>query len=438
MENVLYLSGNGTVIIEVLSCAFYIWKQKLRLSNRCTVVCILGFLAAMLGLQHVYIDIGGISPIILMMINIMVLKFLPMFLMVTILVSGNFCISVFVFSEAFTTSELFGALTLIISQLVRRGQKITVYWGELMLIVTGILICFLILFLVFFYHSGKKDRVFQVTIDRKMALLALVISYISFAVSFTFGWSGQEQDYIGIQWYFSITIYCCGLLMLFMLRKSLMEIQLKKEIQSVQGMLNLRYQQYKDYVDNTSYLERQLHDLKHQIAGMRLAGNDNWKDYLDELENAVRTYETWNVSGNSVLDSLLTQIRQFGMKYGIQLTCKADGKALDFLPVRSLCSIFGNLLDNAAEAVIMLENPDERIIQLEVTQKEHFLLIRMENRCETPLCFEEGSLPPTTKKNKQNHGIGLKSVKMTVEQYGGSMNLTRENGWFVVSILIPV
>lgn len=47
-------------------------------------------------------------------------------------------------------------------------------------------------------------------------------------------------------------------------------------------------------------------------------------------------------------------------------------------------------------------------------------------------------LPITTKREKEIHGYGLKSVRYTVEKYGGHMTIHVNENWFQLKILIPM
>ena len=97
------------------------------------------------------------------------------------------------------------------------------------------------------------------------------------------------------------------------------------------------------------------HDLKHQIAGLR-AETDSVRrvEWLDAMEDELSSFETWNKTGNRVLDTILAAKIFHCRKNNIQITCVADGKILDFIHVIDICTIFGNALDNAIEHVVMI------------------------------------------------------------------------------------
>ena len=93
----------------------------------------------------------------------------------------------------------------------------------------------------------------------------------------------------------------------------------------------------------------------------------------------------------------------------IQLTCVADGTALDFMDVMDISNLFGNALDNAIESVEKLPDSEQRLIHLVVARKKSFVWIRVENNSYNTF-QADGNLPKTTKSDARYHGYGLKSI----------------------------
>ena len=119
------------------------------------------------------------------------------------------------------------------------------------------------------------------------------------------------------------------------------------------------------------------------------------------------------------------------------MTCIAEGEKLDFLSESELCSLFGNIVDNAVTAVSHLEEEEKRTINILVRTGEiscPFMrkIIMRENEKKSGDGFE------TTKKDKEHHGFGLKSIKMITENHHGNMSVTAEDGVFNINILIPL
>ena len=101
-----------------------------------------------------------------------------------------------------------------------------------------------------------------------------------------------------------------------------------------------------------------------------------------------------------------------------------------------LCAVFGNALDNSIEHVLKIPEADHRLIHLTVSGKNNFICILIENYY-VGKKIKEGELPTTTKGNTKYHGYGLKSIKYTIEQYGGFINTVICDHWFRLEILLP-
>lgn len=65
----------------------------------------------------------------------------------------------------------------------------------------------------------------------------------------------------------------------------------------------------------------------------------------------------------------------------------------------------------------------------------NFISILVENYFVDPAVFSANNLPMTTKVNKENHGYGLKSIKMIVDKYDGSLTVQTKDDIFSLSVL---
>lgn len=98
-------------------------------------------------------------------------------------------------------------------------------------------------------------------------------------------------------------------------------------------------------------------------------------------------------------------------------------------------ALMGNALDNALERVLK-EKEGERIISFQIRHHNDMVLIHLENRCSRMLRFENG-IPITDKKDKTQHGFGVKSMRYIVEKYQGELLMSVKNGKFNLDILLP-
>ena len=212
----------------------------------------------------------------------------------------------------------------------------------------------------------------------------------------------------------------------------------KQEMDMINMILQKQYMQYRISQENIDLINRKYHDLKHQIQIIRSEmDTDKRIAYLDEIEQGIKRYEMENKTGNSVLDTILSSKSEICLKQGISMTVVADGKLLNHIHVMDLCTIMGNALDNAIEYELQVENLEERLIRVNVYEKNSFVCIVIENYYIGNLVFQEG-LPITTKGNTQYHGYGLKSIRYSVEKYDGYINVGVKDNWFRLEMLLPL
>ena len=216
------------------------------------------------------------------------------------------------------------------------------------------------------------------------------------------------------------------------------ELRVRKELEAVQNVLQNQYVQYKQSRESIELINYKYHDLKHQIAVLRSEEDPKKREeFLNRMEDGIRQYEAQNKTGNKVLDTVLTTKSLYCTKHGITFTCVADGTLLDFMDVMDICSIFGNALDNAIECELKIPDKEKRLIHVTVSKQKMFLILRFENYCEETLQYQEGALV-TTKKEKEFHGYGLKSIQYTANKYEGAVSMNVEDNWFELKVLIPM
>lgn len=277
-------------------------------------------------------------------------------------------------------------------------------------------------------------------IDTRTLVVSLVIASGTFFVSnLSFlttstpfsGQSGQDIFYI------RTLVDLAGFVGLYTQQSNLNVAREALELAKTQMIMKSQHQQYLQSKRNIEELNRMHHDLKHYAAAIRNeASADRRSDYLQELEDSIRGYESQIQTGNAVLDIVVSSKMERCLQHGISLIHVIDGAALDFLEPIALSAFFGNALDNAIEAVRSLPEPDQRLIKVAVYTQGEFVMILLENYCPHPVSFARG-LPETTKSDRSRHGYGTINMKSIVESYDGSINFSADDGWFRVRVLLP-
>ncbi|MBP5222309.1 MAG: sensor histidine kinase, partial [Lachnospiraceae bacterium] len=104
------------------------------------------------------------------------------------------------------------------------------------------------------------------------------------------------------------------------------------------------------------------------------------------------------------------------------------------IEVYDLCVLFSNLLSNAVEAVLKVEEEKGRIIKVQIGCMQEQIVIRVMNTC-TEEAKENVNLK-TTKLDSMNHGFGMKNIMSIVEKGKGQIDRKFEEGFFVVEIVL--
>ncbi|WP_099467646.1 sensor histidine kinase [Konateibacter massiliensis] len=289
------------------------------------------------------------------------------------------------------------------------------------------------------YEKRAENNILQVKYRDVLCVVSISVAVFAISnLSYVFGAGPFSSQFTSEIFIIRTLVDAGGLILLFTYHLLLQESQLKMHMDALENMLHMQYNNYQISQESIAMVNQKYHDLKHQIALLRTEIASTEKlEYLDQMERDIKAYEAQNKTGNKVLDTVLTGKSLLCQRKGISLTCVADGEALDFMHAMDISSLFGNALDNAIESVKKIQDKEKRLIHVSVSRQKDFLRIKVENCYEGDIVFENG-LPATTKKEKQFHGYGLKSIQNTAKKYHGSVKIHLDKGWFELRILIPL
>lgn len=285
------------------------------------------------------------------------------------------------------------------------GLPLTVWTTILVFAAVHAIILYTMFLLERKYRDGSK--LIKITARELFTAAVLAIAVFSVSnISFAFTGTPFSSQFTAEIYIIRTTVDLGGVAMLFAYHVVILEISTEREMEHLQALL-------------------------------RAASAAERTEYLDQMEQQIRTYEAQNKTGNRVLDTILTAKTIQCQSEGISLTCVADGQALDFMNPMDISALFGNALDNAIESVKKLPNPEQRLIHVSAMRQKDFLRIRVENCYSGELRFVDG-MPTTTKRDARYHGYGLKSIQSIANSYGGSATIDTKDGWFELRLLLPV
>lgn len=133
--------------------------------------------------------------------------------------------------------------------------------------------------------------------------------------------------------------------------------------------------------------------------------------------------------GNDTLSMLINSKKAAAEKQNISFEYQAVTSNIE-INETDLCILLGNMLDNAIEACSHVNG--ERRIEFKIRSLENILYISCQNTCaENKLNLE------TQKLDRQNHGIGIKSMNEIVDKYGGNIHFECDDGLFACEVILP-
>lgn len=188
---------------------------------------------------------------------------------------------------------------------------------------------------------------------------------------------------------------------------------------------------------NMNLINIKCHDMKHQVNDI-LAKKNLDEEYFKEVQETIHIYDASIATGNSTLDVILTQKSLECDINKIEFRVMLDGKALSFLSVSDINSLFGNALDNAIESLKKEKETDKRYILLNSKEKSGLLMIHIENYFSGELKKDESGNILTSKEDQSNHGFGIKSMKSTMDKYDGILQTGVADNTFSLDLTFPI
>lgn len=228
-------------------------------------------------------------------------------------------------------------------------------------------------------------------------------------------------------------LICCSLILYIQVSMCLQK-RLESEVETLSLLLHQSEERFQQSRENVNLLNLKCHDLKHQIREYA-DGKKIDREYVKDIENIVKIYDSTVSTGNEALDLLLTEKSLSCLKNDVTLSCLADCSSLSFISDSDLYALFGNVIDNATEAVTQISDKSKRNVNLIVKNVNGFTSIEVDNYYSGNIRLGADGMPVTSKEDNGFHGFGLKSVEAIVARYDGDLKISLSDEIFSISIL---
>lgn len=217
-------------------------------------------------------------------------------------------------------------------------------------------------------------------------------------------------------------------------------LQLQEEQRLAETSIRYRYDAAMAKYDASQNVRQLHHNMKNHLAAIQLLSADNARliEYIQTISQELISYDRIISTGNNLLDGLLTEKIQLASKRGIEMDISLNIALCPFLSDMDICTLFGNMADNAIEAASKVEPRNQPFIRLESKLVANSCMITCSNSYSSPLKWE-GTALQTTKKDSSYHGIGIPSMRRVVERFQGQLTMDLDTpGVFTLVCLIPL
>ena len=279
-------------------------------------------------------------------------------------------------------------------------------------------------------NFGKKEWIFIITI--------FVASFLSVAaIQITLQKNDLSEQYIGILMAAELGLILINIICFFMMSILNNSHKAAEELSMLKQQDEIR----KQYAENVKYryeeIRRIRHDMKQSYTVLETLLSENRTteaiDYIRSGRSAIAQTEVLVDVGNDFVNSILNSKLSTAKQLGIEVICSSV-KDISGIEAVDLCTLLGNMLDNAIEAA--KQCPSEKsLIEVKITSSDEKLIIQVTNSIKCSVLKENSELK-STKQNPSEHGFGVKSIRLIAQKYFGSAKYFEEDNTLSCRVIL--
>ena len=381
-----------------------------------------------------FVEITCISTIIWFVLHyVMNVKFTKRFIIVPIV---TFAICFYLLVGKFDEKYFFGTgiLYLLLPVLLAKDfKKTVVLYTSLLTIVLSYFIFGFIYFIMNFFQIPIEEEAYCLTmivsillviklrnktdilgimklLSTKIKVILLIYLWVLFCF-YTF-----INDYLSYQprelllvysFFLYLIIFGSGLLIFMLIRN----IKKKSYYENLSNIMDVRLTEQVKHYEQVEKTDNELRKFRHNYKNMKIGlmsllnnkDTDGAKKYVADCDELLDIDYTLYQTGNSIINAILSDKAMKVKDKGI--TIKFTGLIPQTkISNTDLCIIFGNILDNAIEAVEKVDDNIAKEINIDVYKKKDYLFITVTNPTKTEVAIKDNKIV-TSKDDKSNHGL---------------------------------
>lgn len=293
--------------------------------------------------------------------------------------------------------------------------------------------------------NTRKNKKVQVLVK---AILYCCIAVMAFTIPLTvsgivfFAEHNQNSEPLkGVRLLSAISMLSMVMLIMFVFYIDKTNKQIKKYLEIENTLKETQKNYYETIIQREKETQKFRHDiLNHIICIRELAEQqelESVKEYIDDMQGEIiKIQKQCYKVGNTVIDAILNYYLQM---LDSSVKIKVEGYLIDDISISDvdLCTIFSNIMKNSVEELMRQQN-EIKFLNVKIHIGEKDFTLEVLNSVQEKERVVKGTLPLTTKKDKDNHGIGMRNIKETVERNKGVFywGIAEESFW--VKVILPL
>ena len=284
--------------------------------------------------------------------------------------------------------------------------------------------------------SDKRNYIY-LSLALMVNLINIIVSYISKKLE-RYGLSSDK--YILDHIVTPKLILASTIVIILLFVKVIKDNKIKSQKELMKNKLDMQYEHYLSVQESNMKFRKLYHDLnKHNSTIYNLKNNSKEvNEYVNNLKGEIKEFKSIYNTGNIILDIIITEKSEICSKKGIKFICDINFSKVDFIKPIDVSSIFANILDNAIEACDKIQDENiNKYIRIKGTISKSYFVLKCENSKVNMIKLNENKLL-SDKMDKFKHGIGIQSIKSSLEKYEGEILFEDEKNKFTLNIYIPL
>lgn len=277
------------------------------------------------------------------------------------------------------------------------------------------------------------------TLDLKSGILTFGFSLVSVGgiASAMFISARSHDDAVQLQVMVITVAFIVANVFLYILISQVLKLQRNKyRVRLLEEKLAYERARYNESATAWSNIRKLRHDMHQHLTVMKCyLENREYEEcevYLQKFLPAVEQTGSIVRSDNKVLDYIINA--KLGSLKNTEIVVSGVTGDLSDIEEQDLACLFGNILDNAVEAIAEAE---EKRIELLFFCRHSNRVFICKNTVRSSVLAVNKQLE-TTKPKKENHGYGTSIVAQIVGKYHGLVDYFEEFGMFGVQVVLPL